>query len=291
VATTPDYTILSSPRISAATFASILRGAGSPAAGEASAEYRAFVNAGVDPTVGLAVFRKESTFGRFGRANLNRSWGNIRNPDGSFRRYPSWTAGAADAARLLAIYGANRIRPGRDTSTVQTFPYVWAPSSDGNAPDRYGDQLAQWIHDWSGQAGIVAAPDATLASSTTALKFEDLVPPGTTVDSFKAAESTAGVSTADDYRLTQADADAIARQLKWPQASGLASSINLLIYQALGQPNSFVPGFTAAANQNIADALSALAKSFGDALVHVAILLAILGLLAMGVWLVATSKD
>lgn len=165
MASTPDYTILSSPRITEARFTAILRDAGSPSASSAAACYRAFVSAGVDPAVGLAVFRKESTYGKFGRANGNRSWGNLRTSPhyptvGGFVRYPSWSAGAADCARLLAIYGRNQIRPNKVTSTVQTMPYVWAPAKDGNGPDRYGDQLASWIQKWSGQPGNVSGAPA-----------------------------------------------------------------------------------------------------------------------------------
>ena len=155
MATTPDYPIIGPPRISLAGFGTVLREAGSPAAGEYVAEYGAFVGIGIDPAVGLAIFRKESTYGKFGRARNNRSWGNIRGgityprDDKGFRIYPSWTIGATDAARLLRIYGTNSIRPGTKTSTVQTFPFVWAPSSDGNAPDAYGDSLARWIGEWS----------------------------------------------------------------------------------------------------------------------------------------------
>lgn len=174
MATTPDFTILAAPRISPERFAAILRSAGSPAAPEAAAAYRAFTAAGVDPAVALALFRKESTYGRFGRAARNRSWGNIRGgttyplDDKAFRIYPSWAAGAQDAARLLAIYGANRIRPGIRTDTVQTFPYVWAPSGDGNAPDRYGDQLAGWIAAWSGQPGAGGGAPGSSSSSSSA---------------------------------------------------------------------------------------------------------------------------
>lgn len=169
MATSPDYPIMGPPRISAAGFATVLARASSPAASSAAAAYSAFTAAGVDPAVGLAVFRKESTYGTAGRAVRNRSWGNIRGgatyplDNGNFRIYPSWAAGAQDAARLLAIYGRNQIRPGTRTDTVQTFPFVWAPSSDGNAPDAYGDQLAGWIASWARQypAAGSNAPGAT----------------------------------------------------------------------------------------------------------------------------------
>lgn len=145
-----DYAILAPPRIRAATFARILRDAGSPAAASAAASYAAIVAAGVDPALELAVFQHESTYGRAGIAKVNRSWGNLRRSPSyptvsGFVRYPTWQAGAADCARLLAVYGRNQIRPGTKTSTAQTFPFVWAPTADGNAPDRYGDAIVAAI--------------------------------------------------------------------------------------------------------------------------------------------------
>lgn len=153
-----DYTILSAPRITLRGFRAILTRASSPAAGEAGPCYAAAVAAGVDPAVLLAVFRHESGYGTAGRARGNRSWGNVRGrssgdpfpiDSGRFRIYPTWTAGAADAARLLAVYGHDLIRPGTDTSTVHRFPFVWAPAADGNAPRAYGLALAWSIAAWS----------------------------------------------------------------------------------------------------------------------------------------------
>jgi hypothetical protein len=46
---------------------------------------------------------------------------------------------------VLAIYGRNAIRPGTNTSTAQTFPFVWAPTADGNRPDAYGDAIVAAI--------------------------------------------------------------------------------------------------------------------------------------------------
>jgi hypothetical protein len=149
MATTPDYAILAAPRISREGFRRILADAGSPAAPVADAAYDAAVGYGVDPAVLLGVFRKESSYGRAGRAARNKSWGNIKGmpADGAgFRIYPDWATGARDAARLLAVYGRNEIRPGTRTDTVQTMPYVWAP---GPGADLYGDQLARWIGDWA----------------------------------------------------------------------------------------------------------------------------------------------
>jgi hypothetical protein len=138
-----DFTILARPRIHEDTFRLILRRHRSPAASEAHRAYAAIVAHGVDPALALAVFQHESSFGRAGAAVPRRNWGNLRRSpsfksEGGFVRYPSWSDGAGDAARLLAIYGRNLIRPRRRTSTARTFPHVWAPSSDGNAPTRYG---------------------------------------------------------------------------------------------------------------------------------------------------------
>ncbi len=150
-----DFTIISAPRMSLAGFRAVLERAASPAAPFAPRCYQAFVDAGVDPAVGLAVFQHESSYGRAGRATRNRSWGNTRYSSAypaalvdGFTRYPSWVAGAADCARLLSVYGHNRIRPGVDTSTTQRFPYVWAPAADHNAPDRYGDAVTFAVNTW-----------------------------------------------------------------------------------------------------------------------------------------------
>ena len=285
MSTTPDYPVLGPPRISAAGFAEVLRAAGSPASSEAAAAYGAALTYGVDPAVLLAIFRKESTFGRFGRAASTRSWGNIRNSDGSFRAYSSWTAGAHDTARLLAIYGRDQIRPGRQTNTVQTLPYVWAPSADGNAPDAYGDQLASWITDW--QRRYSAVGSGIVTASAPGLNLSDLLPPGTTRETYKAALAAAGISIADDYRLTQADADKLAAAWRWPPASSLKGSINLLIYQALGQPNSFFPAFTEAANQNIADAIAGAVETVGGVVKRGGQALILAGIVILGLYLLA----
>ena len=168
-----DYSILSAPRISLGQFRNVLTAAHSPAAPEAAGMYSAALTYGVDPAVMLAVFQHESSFGKAGYANPNHSVGNLRtSPDypsngaGGFVDYPTWTAGAADAARLLSVYGANEIRPGTKTSSVLTMPYVWAPAADHNAPAAYGNALSRSIASWSGSAGTkTPAPTAPKASA------------------------------------------------------------------------------------------------------------------------------
>ncbi len=130
-----SYRILSRPRMSRAGFAHAL----------------------VDPAVGLAVFQHESSFGTRGRATANRSWGNLRRA-GVFVKYSSWAAGAVAAARLLAIYGRNAIRPGTETDTTTTFPYVWAPEADGNDPAAYGAAVTAAVSTWAARYPVAGAP-------------------------------------------------------------------------------------------------------------------------------------
>jgi hypothetical protein len=148
--TMTDFTILARPRIQPATFVRILREAHSPAAAVAQQAWTAIVSHGVDPALALAVFQHESSFGKAGAAVSRRNWGNLRRSphfksDGRFVVYPTWIDGAGDAARLLAIYGHNKIRPKTPTSTARTFPFVWAPSADGNRPARYGNAVVASI--------------------------------------------------------------------------------------------------------------------------------------------------
>lgn len=157
-----DYPILGAPTISLATFSAVLQNAGSPAAPEAAGMYQAATHYGVDPAVLLAVFQHESSFGKSGVARNTRNVGNLEwHPvsagvgavqAGRWASYPSWTASASDTARLLAstMYGRSS-----QYATVRTFPFRWAPSSDGNAPTSYGAALAASIHRWSGQAGSI----------------------------------------------------------------------------------------------------------------------------------------
>lgn len=283
MATSPDFTILASPRVSVPTFAGILSSGHSPAAPEAVTCYRAIAAYGVDPAVALAVFRKESTFGRFGKAAGNRSWGNIRNHDGSFRRYASWTAGAADVGRLLALYGSNQIRKGVKTDTVQTMPYVWAPSSDGNAPDAYGDSLARWIAQWSGQAGSAGSTGGT-SSSPPAGQSTGFITPSDLADKLAAL-----LHVGRDDLLT---AEQAATAAKWLSDNGYYDEAEARTELTGNTLNAWAEHHRAGGPLDpIANAIAGVGAAIGDALIHFVILLGILALLGMGVWLIATSED
>jgi hypothetical protein len=206
----------------------------------------------------------------------------------SFAIYRSSLDGIRAAAWLLmhgSHYGGVRAAIAAHDPAAERLALVrsgWAAGGYHGGSGFSGGGITGSIPTGAGGGG----PNANLASATSQ-PLGDLLPPGTTVAKLKAAESSAGVSTADDYRLTQGDANRLAGALHWPKAAGLASSINLLLYQALGQPNSFDPGFTEQANQNIANALATIPTALGDAargaLINGAILLVILVLAYRGI--------
>jgi hypothetical protein len=136
-----DYNLVSKPRIPYSVFERVLRSANSPAHPEALACWHAIISHGIDPAVALAQFDKESTYGKFGRATANKSWGNLRR-NGTFVKYSSWAAGAADYARLLSgpLYAGSA-----HYHTVRTMPYRYAPSADHNNPAAYGSFMISMI--------------------------------------------------------------------------------------------------------------------------------------------------
>ncbi len=174
-----DYPILAAPSIGLTQFRSVLVAANSPAASEAPGLYDAAIQYGVDPAVLLAVFQHESSFGKAGAAVSTHNVGNLvytgasvpfgAVKSGRWASYPTWTASAQDTARLLSVYGRNAIRPGVDTSSILSFPKVWAPSSDGNSPSNYGASLSRSIAGWTGRTGTVVAPRAAVKPRAPAL--------------------------------------------------------------------------------------------------------------------------
>ena len=110
----------------------VLSLAGSPAAGTGQALYDLSREYRIDDAYALAVFEKESSFGKYGAASQNHALGNIvcagyPTCNGRFRWYPSWSAGYADFYRLISQeYVA------RGLSTVETITPVYAPSSEND---------------------------------------------------------------------------------------------------------------------------------------------------------------
>lgn len=145
-----DYTILAPPRIKESTFRRILREARSPAAPEAAAAWKGIVRHGVDPAFALALFKRESSYGRRGPTGPRRNWGGLSTSeefpdDGAYAVYPTWADGARDTARLLVKYGENAIQVGTKTDTALTFAFVFASSNDQAKLQRYGQACAAAI--------------------------------------------------------------------------------------------------------------------------------------------------
>ena len=163
---TVGYSIIAAPRISLATFASVLQQNGSPAAGDAIGIYNAYVAQGVDPAVGLAIFAHESDYGKTGTAVATKSIGNSRyygdpnglgitayktGSNGTFASYPNYVVAAEDMARLLAssLYGKSA-----NYSTTATAFKKYSPSGY----KAYANAVGSLIAKWSGQAGTASGP-------------------------------------------------------------------------------------------------------------------------------------
>ena len=158
------------PRIGAEGFARILRAHDSPAAPEAATGWQAVADHGVDPLFALAIFHKESQFGRDGVCldHQTLSPGNTRTSRtgvghrvdtafGPFIRYPSWTEGWRDLAFRLVdpafAYATEGLR------TIRPIIFTWAPPTDFNQDtERYVTDVVRNMNDWQDQAA--ACPPA-----------------------------------------------------------------------------------------------------------------------------------
>jgi hypothetical protein len=124
--------VVGGPSLSVAFINQALSAAGSPAAGTGQALYDLGAQFGIDDAYALAVFEKESSFGRYGAAFENHALGNIvcagyPTCNGRFRCYPSWEASYQDFYQLIS-----REYVARGLSTVETITPVYAPSSENN---------------------------------------------------------------------------------------------------------------------------------------------------------------
>ena len=138
--------------ISLSVFKEFLAEMHSPALSEAETMYAACVELGCDPAVMAAFFEHESSGGRYGAASVTRSVGNIRcsagyacyntGSNGSFRQYASWTAGAADWARLLQMY-----KNDWKLSTLEEIIPHYAPQADHNDEAAYKGSVVRRVDD------------------------------------------------------------------------------------------------------------------------------------------------
>lgn len=145
------------PRINQGTFVALLQRGNSPAAPVGGELYDIIVGYGLDPAVALAFFQHESSFCTAGRCARNdlKNWGMQRRPiraersaglvDG-FVRYNTWQDSVRDWCELiLGRY------VGRGLDTVEKAVPVYAPRSDGNAPDSYINAIRRTVASWSGR--------------------------------------------------------------------------------------------------------------------------------------------
>jgi Mannosyl-glycoprotein endo-beta-N-acetylglucosaminidase len=130
--TISSYIVISSPTITASKIDSILCTANSPACGTGRQLYDLGVQYGINPTIALAFFKHESSYGMYGEARVTRSLGNIRCSDGyacidGFRAYPSWSSGYRDWYQLIKYY-CDKL----GKCTLDTIIPTYAPSSEND---------------------------------------------------------------------------------------------------------------------------------------------------------------
>jgi hypothetical protein len=134
--------VVGGPSLSPDFINQTLATASSPAAGTGQALYDLSMQYHIDDAYALAVFQKESSFGKYGAGFENHALGNIvcagyPTCNGRFRSYSSWNAGYNDFYRLITTeYIA------RGLSTIETITPVYAPSSE-NDTGLYIQQVRQ----------------------------------------------------------------------------------------------------------------------------------------------------
>jgi hypothetical protein len=137
-----ETSVLGGPSLSPNLINQVLSVAGSPAAGTGQALYDLSRESGIDDAYALAVFEKESSFGKYGAGFENHALGNIvcagyPTCNGRFRAYASWSEGYADFYHLITTeYVA------RGLTAVETITPVYAPSSE-NDTGLYISQVCQ----------------------------------------------------------------------------------------------------------------------------------------------------
>jgi len=140
--------------ISPATFQRVLRAARSPAFVETEALLAALDYWNADRGIALAFFAKESSFGLRGVAVRTRNWGNLRRGKRMiaqtahpFAVYARWTDGLNDWCELLKKYYCEQ----RGLCRLRQILPRYAPSSDGNAPERYADFVVATVRRWQAE--------------------------------------------------------------------------------------------------------------------------------------------
>lgn len=166
---TPDTVVVGvEPDITSKKFEEVLQAAESPAEPWSRSGYKEIVDNKVSPAFALAIFKHESRFGHEGLVPLH----NLRNPGatrttrtgegtvvqipgrGNFVKYPTWTQGWDDLAfRLIDPEFEYAVRGAR---TIREIIPIWAPSSDGNAPESYIAAVVRSMNEWIEEQPVAA---------------------------------------------------------------------------------------------------------------------------------------
>jgi len=156
--TDTDLTFYGPQRISAALFVRVLKDAKSPAFLEAPTLAMIPLQYGIDRAVALAFFKHESSYGKVGVATHTRGWGNLRKGmgrsngvytspvSGTFATYATYADSLIDWCELIHYYVSSL-----NLRTVRPALRRYAPSSDGNNPDAYGNAVIAQVNAWMTQ--------------------------------------------------------------------------------------------------------------------------------------------
>ena len=158
-----NVSLLSQPRLSPAFLNKVLAAYHSPAQGLGQQIYELGRQAGVNSDLLAALFGHESLFGTTGEARISKSVGNLRCLDRSYATYrPScadgyaqfahWIDGIGASYRLLKVGYIDGLVTiplvGHRCTTLAQVIVVWAPTSDGNAPDAYIQDVLTFLSAW-----------------------------------------------------------------------------------------------------------------------------------------------
>jgi len=133
---------LQSSSISTSCIDKILSENSSPALGLGKVITEQSKKYSIDPSVALAWFRKESSFGKLGKANENNSFGNRKDTTGNFIKYTSWDESILD---WFAYMDRKYIQEGK--ITIEGIVPIYAPSNE-NDTQTYIAQIKQWTEEY-----------------------------------------------------------------------------------------------------------------------------------------------
>ncbi len=145
----PDYNLVASPSVSAATIDRVLAQYGSPAQGSGAQFYDLGAQYGIDPAYALAFYIHESSAGTKGVARFTHGIGNIRVTPGykdyeGYRSYDTYTQGIEDWYKLIKELYVD----GWGLTTPAPIIARYAPWGDNNNPDIYANTVKSLVDSW-----------------------------------------------------------------------------------------------------------------------------------------------